>query len=137
MNYFDRDAVPQGTKFLDISDKADIHDTVKLSNFIEIRELCVIGENTRIGSFVIMGAGTWIGKNCQIHGMAAFADQGNHFDKDVVAPILGNNVILGTRCTIMGGVHIGDNAVIGAGSVVMCDVPAGETWVGTPARKLK
>lgn len=123
-------------KFQDISDKADIHESVKLSNFIEIRDHCVIGEGTRLGSFVIMGEGTWIGKNCQIHGMAAFADQGNKFNKEQ-APILGHNVTLGTRVTVMAGVTIGDNAIIGAGSTVMCDVPSGETWAGTPARKIK
>jgi len=124
-------------KFHDISDKADIHESVKLSNFIEIRDHCVIGESTRIGSFVIMGEGTWIGKNCNIHGMAAFADQDKHFGKEVSAPILGNNVTLGTRCTIMAGVHIGDNCIIGAGSTVFCDVPDSQIWIGTPAKFLR
>ena len=124
-------------KFIDISDKADIHESVTLSNFIEIRDDCVVGEGTRIGSFVIMGVGTWIGKNCQIHGMAAFADQGKNFNKNLPAPILGNNVTLGTRCTIMAGVHIGDNAVIGAGSTVFCDVPENQVWAGQPAKFIR
>jgi len=123
--------------FLDISNRAVIHPTVKLSNFIEIREHCIVGENTRLGSFVILGAGTWIGKNCNIHGMAAFADQGKHFDKNVDAPIVGNNVTLGTAVKVMGGVHIGDNCVIGANSTVFCDIPDNQVWVGTPARYLR
>lgn len=124
-------------KFLDISGKATLHKSVILSNFIEIRRYCVIGEGTRIGSFTIMGEGTWIGKKCNIHGMAAFADQDKHFGKEVAAPILGNNVTLGTRCTIMAGVHIGDNSIIGAGSTVFCDVPDNQVWIGTPAKYLR
>ena len=123
-------------KFLDISDKADIHKNVTLSNFIEIRDFCVVGDGTRIGSFVIMGEGTWIGKNCQIHGMAAFADQDKNF-KIKSAPIVGNNVTLGTAVKVMAGVHIGDNAVIGTNSTVMNDIPPNETWAGTPARRIK
>ena len=94
----------QKMKFLDISDKADIHENVTLSNFIEIRDFCVVGDGTRIGSFVIMGEGTWIGKNCQIHGMAAFADQTKNFQIKS-APIVGNNVTLGTAVKVMAGVH--------------------------------
>ncbi len=124
-------------KFLDISEKATVHSTAILSNFIEIRDNCVIGENTRLGSFIIMGSGTWIGKNCQIHGMAAFADQDQRFNRDIPAPILGNNVTLGTNCKIMAGVHIGDNAIIGANSTVFEDVPPNEVWAGTPARKIR
>jgi UDP-2-acetamido-3-amino-2,3-dideoxy-glucuronate N-acetyltransferase len=41
---------------------------------------------------------------------------------------------IGANATILGGVTIGAHALIGAGSVVTCDVPAGELWVGNPAR---
>ena len=123
--------------YMDISIKADIHKDVVLSNFIEIRDYCVIGEGTRIGSFVIMGAGTYIGKNCQIHGMAAFADQDKHFNRDVLAPILGNNVKLGTAVKVMAGAHIGNNVEVGANSTVFCDIPEGQVWGGTPARYLR
>lgn len=41
---------------------------------------------------------------------------------------------IGANATILGGVTIGEGALIGAGSVVTRDVPAGELWVGNPAR---
>jgi len=41
---------------------------------------------------------------------------------------------LGANATILGGITIGEHALIGAGSVVTKDVPAGETWIGNPAR---
>lgn len=47
---------------------------------------------------------------------------------------IGNNVHLCAGCTVLGPVHIGDRAVIGAGAVVLQDVPAGAVAVGNPAR---
>ncbi|MNW18208.1 Galactoside O-acetyltransferase [compost metagenome] len=47
---------------------------------------------------------------------------------------IGNNVWIGGAAIILPGVIIGDNAVVGAGSVVTRDVPAGATVVGNPAR---
>ena len=43
---------------------------------------------------------------------------------------------IGAMSLIMPGVTIGENAVVGANSVVKCDIPDGETWAGTPAKKI-
>lgn len=58
-------------------------------------------------------------------------------DKGGQRPVLGNNVSLGAHVTIIGGVHIGDNVVIGAGSVVVSDVPSNSVVAGNPARVIK
>jgi len=50
---------------------------------------------------------------------------------------IGKNVVIGTGATILPGVKIGDKAIIGAKALVMDNVPAGQTWVGVPARKLR
>ncbi|MCD7824765.1 MAG: hypothetical protein LUH14_02170 [Clostridiaceae bacterium] len=50
------------------------------------------------------------------------------------SPYNGKNVFIGAKATILGNVNIGDNAKIGAGAVVLCDVPEGCTAVGVPAR---
>jgi acetyltransferase-like isoleucine patch superfamily enzyme len=55
-------------------------------------------------------------------------------DKEV---IIGRNVWIGTRCIILKGVNIGDNSIIGAGSVVTNDVPANTIYAGNPARLIK
>lgn len=47
--------------------------------------------------------------------------------------IIGNKCFIGTRCIILGGVTIGDNCVISAGSVVTHDIPAGHSVQGNPA----
>ena len=50
---------------------------------------------------------------------------------------IGNNVWIGGGAIILGGVHIGDNAVIAAGAVVTKDVPAGMLVAGNPARIMR
>lgn len=49
------------------------------------------------------------------------------------APVIGNRVDIGAGAKILGPVHIGDDAVIGANAVVLTDVPAGALAVGVPA----
>lgn len=51
--------------------------------------------------------------------------------------VVGNNVWIGARAILLPGVHIGDNAVIGAGAVVTKSVPAGVVAGGNPARVLR
>ncbi len=50
---------------------------------------------------------------------------------------LGNNVFIGIRCIIMPGVTIGDNVVIGAGSVVTKDIPSNTVAAGVPCKVIK
>ncbi len=49
-------------------------------------------------------------------------------------PVLGTNVDIGAGAKILGGVHLGDFAVIGANAVVITDIPAGAVAVGIPAK---
>lgn len=48
--------------------------------------------------------------------------------------IIGDHVFLGVNALVLCGVKIGDNVIIGAGSVVTKDVPSGQVWAGNPAR---
>ena len=57
--------------------------------------------------------------------------------KDGIRPIIGDNVTVNCHACIIGGITIGDNAVIGAGSVVIKDVPKNAVVVGNPARIIK
>ncbi|MFC5286581.1 serine O-acetyltransferase [Actinokineospora guangxiensis] len=52
-------------------------------------------------------------------------------------PVLGDGVFVGANATLLGGVRVGSGARIGAGAVVLTDVPAGATAVGNPARVLR
>jgi acetyltransferase-like isoleucine patch superfamily enzyme len=101
-----------------------------------------IGHGVGISSSVIVcatkidiGDGTFIGAECIIadtdfHGLPL------HVENEArTAPIsIGRAVFIGTRSIILKGVKIGDRAVIGAGSVVTKDIPAGCVAAGNPAR---
>lgn len=50
------------------------------------------------------------------------------------SPVIGNRVDIGAGAKLLGSITIGDDAVIGANAVVLCDVPAGALAVGIPAR---
>ncbi len=52
-------------------------------------------------------------------------------------PVIGSNVKICAGAIIVGGITVGDNAIIGAGSVVVKDVPNNEVWAGNPAHFIK
>ncbi|MFG6382134.1 MAG: acyltransferase [Muribaculum sp.] len=51
--------------------------------------------------------------------------------------VIGKRVFIGMNTLIVNAVNIGDDAVIGAGSIVNRDIPAGEIWAGNPAKFIK
>lgn len=110
--------------------------------FIEIGNRVTIGEYSIIAGH----GGVTIGKNTIIGGMCYISAQ-NHIHKSNV-PIrfqgetangifIGDNVWIGGRVTVLDGVHIGNNSVIGAGSVVVKDIPSDSVAVGIPCRVVK
>ncbi len=87
-----------------------------------------------------------IGSNCHItsgvcfipHDGGVFILRHKHPDIDLVAPIkIGNRVFIGFKSIILAGVSIGDDCIIGAGSLVTKDVPSGSVVAGVPAKFIK
>lgn len=66
----------------------------------------------------------------------SFADE-NRFAEQTARPVIGNDVWIGEGAMLLGGVRIGDGAIIGAGAVVTKDVPAYAIVCGVPARVLR
>ena len=58
-------------------------------------------------------------------------------DSDGAAPTFGDNVYVASNSTVVGDIHVGDNVIIGAGSVVTEDLPGNGVYVGNPARFIK
>ena len=86
------------------------------------------------GVGTVIGGTTVIGEDCTIlHGVTF----GEARFTELACPRLGDRVTVGAHATLLGGISIGDDAVIGAASVVLRDVAAGTTVAGNPARELQ
>ena len=112
-----------------------------IKHFIRLAYSCEIPYKARIGkgtSFphaalgVVLNEEAVIGENCKIlHGVTIGGRGGKG---RVGAPLIGNNVLIGCHAQILGPIKIGDNVVIGGGTIVIKDVPDNCTVVGNPAR---
>jgi acetyltransferase-like isoleucine patch superfamily enzyme len=153
-------------KYLSISDDVQLGENVKLSNFVNLYG-CSIGDNTKIGTFVEIQKNAKIGNNCKIqshtficegvtiednvfvgHSVTFINDkypratnsQGGLQTEDdwkVDPTLVKKGASIGSGVTILGNVTIGENAMVGAGSVVVHDVPDSAVVVGNPARIIK
>ena len=113
-----------------------------------------IGENSSV-LYTDIGAFCSIAENCTIGGPShslesvstspIFTNGRNIFKKNFAKleytpytrTIIGNDVWIGSMSMIKAGVHIGNGAVIGMGSVVTRDIPDYEIWAGNPARCIR
>ncbi len=87
---------------------------------------------------VAIGAGTMLGPAVQIYCAEHHTDARRRAEGlEMAHPVhIGRNAWIGGGAIVMPGVTVGDNAIIGAGSVVLKDVPADARVVGNPAREL-
>lgn len=101
---------------------------------IEIHPGATIGKGLFIdhGTGVVIGETVEMGDNCLIYQGVTLGGTGK--DKGKRHPTLGNNVMVGSGAKVLGPLHIGDNAKIASGAVVLSNVPANSTAVGVPAR---
>ena len=101
---------------------------------IEIHPGATIGRCLFIdhGMGIVFGETCEIGDNCTIYHGVTLGGTGKDTGKR--HPTLGNNVLIGAGTKVLGPVYIGDNSRIGAGSVVLRNLPANCTAVGVPAR---
>ena len=99
---------------------------------IEIHPRAQIGERFFIdhGMGVVIGETTIIGDNCHLYQGVTLG--GTSTKRAKRHPTLGNGVVVGAGAKIIGAVNIGDDAKIGAGSVVVTNVPPNATVVGVP-----
>lgn len=91
-----------------------------------------IADNVRIGGNTVIYDTDFHSLNP--HERAAIPEiKTNIKTKDIK---IGKNVFIGGHCTLLKGTNIGDNSIIGAGSVVAKSIPPNEIWAGNPARFL-
>ncbi|MGB5163372.1 MAG: serine O-acetyltransferase [Thermoanaerobaculia bacterium] len=83
------------------------------------------------GLGLVVGGTTVIGEDCTLLQGVTLGEA--RFSEDA-CPRIGNRVTIGVNAVVLGGVSVGDDAFVGAGAVVLEDVPAASLAVGTPAR---
>ena len=110
---------------------------VKIFNFVNAYG-CSIDDGSKIGSFVEIQKNASIGKNCKI-STHTFICEGVHIKDNVfmVETFVENGASVGTSATILCGLTIGENAIVGAGSVVTGDVPPNTVVAGNPAKVIR
>ena len=139
---------------------------VKLSKFVNLYG-CEVGDETRIGAFVEIQKNARIGRRCKIsshtficegvtiedhvfvgHGVVfindpyprattATGDLQTADDWKVEPTVVKTGASIGSGATVLSNVTIGERAIVGAGSVVTRDVPAGAIVAGNPAKVLR
>jgi acetyltransferase-like isoleucine patch superfamily enzyme len=153
-------------EFVSIAPSVKLGRDVKLSKFINLYG-CEIGDETKIGAFVEIQKNATVGKRCKIsshtfvcegvtiednvfigHGVMFINDsyprattEGGELqteaDWKVERTVIKKGASIGTGVTILANITIGENAIVGAGSVVTKDVPANTIVAGNPARVLR
>jgi acetyltransferase-like isoleucine patch superfamily enzyme len=152
--------------YLCISEDVKLGKDVKLSKFINLYG-CTIGDNTKIGAFVEVQKNAAVGKNCKIsshtficegvtieddvfigHSVTFINDSyprataangalQTEADWTVEPTLVKKGASIGSGSTILAKVTIGENAIIGAGSVVTKNVPRDAVVAGNPAKIIR
>ena len=101
---------------------------------VEIHPAATIGEGLFIdhGTGIVIGETAEIGKNVTIYQGVTLGGTGK--EKGKRHPTVGNNVVIASGAKVLGSFKVGDHAKIGAGSVVLKEVPPYATVVGIPGR---
>lgn len=146
-----------------IASNVKLGENVRIFNFVNLYG-CEVGDNTKIGTFVEIQKGAKIGRNCKIsshsficegvtiednvfighnvtfindlYPRATNIDGSMQTDDDwhCITTLVKQGAAIGSSATILCGITVGENSIIGAGSVVTKDVPPSVVVAGNPAR---
>lgn len=135
-----------GSKF-QTGNKANIRELNEIGNNVSVGTLSVvehhviIEDNVRIHTQVFIPEFSTLKKGCWVGPNVVFTNapypQSKNVKDELIGPTLHENAIVGANSTLLPGVHIGKDAIVGAGSVVTKDVPSGDVVAGNPARFMK
>jgi len=149
-----------------ISPDVKLGRNVKVNSFVNLYG-CRIGDNSRIGTFVEIQKGASVGRNCKIqshsficegvtiedavfigHNVTFINDKypratnpagllQTEADWNCTPTVVRKGASVGSGTVLLCGLTVGENAIVGAGSVVVADVPADSIVAGNPAKVLR
>ncbi|GBD90544.1 dTDP-3-amino-3,6-dideoxy-alpha-D-galactopyranose 3-N-acetyltransferase [bacterium BMS3Abin04] len=126
-----------------------IDDNTQIGTFVEIQKNASIGKNCKISTHTFICEGVHIGNNIFIGHNVTFINDlyprsttshgsmQTEADWELVETFVKDGASIGSSSTILGGVTIGENAIVGAGAVVTKDVPPNSIVAGVPARVIR
>lgn len=134
-------------------------DNCQTGHYVLVRQNCQIGNHVSIGSSSVIEHEVKIGEGVRIHSQAFIPEfslieefawigprvvftnakypRSPNVRQSLQGPCIGKYAKIGANATILPGIHIGEHALVGAGSVVTKDVPAYAVVVGNPAKRIK
>lgn len=119
-----------------LRENARIGEDVAVGAGCLIRERASIGDRTRLQSHAVIGANTVIEADCFLGpGIHVIVGRTMTSPPRAEPPVLRRGCQIGAGVRILPGVEVGEEAVVGAGAVVLRDVPAGAVVKGVPARE--
>ncbi len=110
-----------------------VMDSVEIGEGALISPFATLTSNIRVGRHFHLNLYSYVEHDCVIGDFVTFAPA----VRCNGAVRIGDGAYIGAAAVIRQGLSIGENATIGMGAVVVRDVPAGETWVGNPARPIR
>lgn len=153
-------------KFQNIADDVKLGENVRIFDFVNLYG-CEIGANTKVGAFVEIQRGAKIGSNCKVSSHTFICEgvtiEDNVFighnvtfindnyprattaegemqtaeDWHCIPTLIKKGASIGSSTTLLCGITVGENAMVGAGSVVTKDVPPNTIVAGNPARIIR
>jgi acetyltransferase-like isoleucine patch superfamily enzyme len=126
----------------------EIGDETKIGTFVEIQKGVKIGHRVKISShtficegveiedYVFIGHGVMFINDKYPHATTEDGELQTEADWVCIPTVVKKGASIGSNATILCGITIGENAIVGAGSVVTHDVPPGVVVAGNPAQKL-
>lgn len=125
-------------QFCVVLSKAQIGENCNICSHCMIENNVRVGNNVTIKNGVQLWDGITLEDNVFVGANVSFTNdlypRSKATDWQCVPTVVKRGASIGVGSTILCGITIGENAMIGAGSVVTKDVPAGELWLGNPAK---
>lgn len=118
-----------------IGDHCNINCQVFIENDVKIGDYVTIKPGVQVWDGITIEDQVFIGPNVTFTN--DMKPRSKVYPQEFLKTVIKKGASIGANATILPGITIGENAMIGAGSVILKDVPANTLWVGNPARQIK